>query len=358
MLITLSLCMIVKNEEKHLGRVLASAAPAADEIIIADTGSSDRTKDIARAWGARVFDVPWNDSFSDARNFSFSKASMDYCMWLDADDFLPPDSCRALMDLKETMPPKTHIVMLPYACGMEENGTPSLIYYRERIIKNHAGFIWCGPVHECIAPRGNIIYGSAVIEHHPQAGRDHTMRNLAIYEKAIKNGADLGPRDHFYYARELMAAGRFEAAIPRFIQVIYTPQAWKENRIEACKNLAECFLAQQQTGEALEALFKSFAFDTPRAEILCLLGDIFREMEDYPQAIYWYRRALECKEDPKSGAFIQKDCYGYYPCVCLCLCCHACNDLENAWRYHKKSGQWHTDTPEYLHNEAYFQTLR
>ncbi len=193
MLITLSLCMIVKNEEKHLGRVLASAAPAADEIIIADTGSSDRTKDIARAWGARVFDVPWNDSFSDARNFSFSKASMDYCMWLDADDFLSAGFLPGLMGLeRDNAAPDSHsYASLRLRDG--GNGTPSLIYYRERIIKNHAGFIWCGPVHECIAPRGNIIYGSAVIEHHPQAGRDHTMRNLAHLRKSHKKRRRPGP---------------------------------------------------------------------------------------------------------------------------------------------------------------------
>ena len=87
-MVTISLCMIVKNEEKVLGRCLVSAKDIADEIIIVDTGSTDRTKEIARRYGAKIFDQKWQDDFSLARNFSFSKATMDYCMWLDADDVI------------------------------------------------------------------------------------------------------------------------------------------------------------------------------------------------------------------------------------------------------------------------------
>ena len=79
-LITISLCMIVKNEEKVLARCLESAKGFADEIIIVDTGSQDRTKEIARAYTEKIYDFSWKDDFSAARNESFSKASMDYCM--------------------------------------------------------------------------------------------------------------------------------------------------------------------------------------------------------------------------------------------------------------------------------------
>ena len=77
---TISLCMIVKNEEMHLARCLDSIAGLVDEIIIVDTGSVDRTVEIASGYTSKVFSHLWNDDFSDARNYSFSKASMDYCM--------------------------------------------------------------------------------------------------------------------------------------------------------------------------------------------------------------------------------------------------------------------------------------
>ena len=87
-MITISLCMIVKDEEDVLARCLESAADTADEIIIVDTGSADATKEIARRYTDKVYDFAWTDDFSAARNFSFSKAEMEYCMWLDADDIL------------------------------------------------------------------------------------------------------------------------------------------------------------------------------------------------------------------------------------------------------------------------------
>ncbi|MEI6154124.1 MAG: glycosyltransferase, partial [Deltaproteobacteria bacterium] len=85
---TLSLCMIVKNEEQHLIRCLLSATPVVDEMIVVDTGSTDRTKDIARAFGAKVFDFPWTNDFSEARNVSLSKATGDWILVLDADEVI------------------------------------------------------------------------------------------------------------------------------------------------------------------------------------------------------------------------------------------------------------------------------
>ncbi len=85
---TLSLCMIVRNEEKHLAACLNSVKTIADEIIIVDTGSVDRTKDLAFVYGATVFDYEWKDDFSDARNFSLSKAHGDWVLVLDGDEKL------------------------------------------------------------------------------------------------------------------------------------------------------------------------------------------------------------------------------------------------------------------------------
>ena len=88
---TISLCMIVRDEEPVLIRCLESAAGLYDELVIVDTGSADRTREIARGYTDKVYDFPWVDDFSAARNFAFERASMHYCMWLDADDVIPED---------------------------------------------------------------------------------------------------------------------------------------------------------------------------------------------------------------------------------------------------------------------------
>lgn len=354
-MITISLCMIVKNESKVLGRCLDSIAGAVDEIIIVDTGSGDDTKNIAAAYTDKVYDFPWQDNFSAARNFSFSKGTMDYCMWLDADDVVPPDSSKKLLRLKKTLAPDTDMVMMPYAAAFHSDGSPSFIYYRERLVRNHAGFQWAGHVHECIAPSGKVVYEDMVIEHRKPAGSVSAGRNLAIYERMLSDGLELNTRDRFYYARELFYNQRPEAARENFIKVIYDDNAWSENRIDACRLLAMCDDRLGLDDEALEALFKSFAFDIPRAEILYDIGMHFQKKKDYHRAVYWYELALGCRENASSGGFVEKDYYGYYPSVQLCVCHYALGDVATAYAYHKKSGQWHTDTPEYTQNEAFFK---
>ena len=101
--VKLSLCMIVKDEQDVLARCLASAAELADEIVIADTGSRDNTKEIAKSFTDKVFDFAWEDDFSAARNFSFSKATGDYVMWLDADDVIEESDLKGFLALKAAL---------------------------------------------------------------------------------------------------------------------------------------------------------------------------------------------------------------------------------------------------------------
>ena len=84
--VTISLCMIVKNEERTLARCLDTVTDLVDEIIILDTGSSDRTMDIAAKYTDRVYTYTWNEDFAAARNESFVRATQEYILWLDADD--------------------------------------------------------------------------------------------------------------------------------------------------------------------------------------------------------------------------------------------------------------------------------
>lgn len=100
----LSLCMIVKNEEKHLARCLSSVKDAADEIVIVDTGSSDKTIEIAESFGSKIFHFNWINDFSAARNYSLSKCSSDWILYLDADEQLNPDSVDEINRLKKSQP--------------------------------------------------------------------------------------------------------------------------------------------------------------------------------------------------------------------------------------------------------------
>jgi glycosyltransferase involved in cell wall biosynthesis len=111
-MITISLCMIVKNEEKTLERCLRSVDGIVDEIVIVDTGPEDTTKAIAGRFTSRVPDFEWIDDFSAARNYSFAQATMDYILWLDADDVLLPEDRTKLLELKNTLSPTVDAVSM------------------------------------------------------------------------------------------------------------------------------------------------------------------------------------------------------------------------------------------------------
>lgn len=355
-MITISLCMIVKDEEAVLPRILSQMKPVADEIIIVDTGSSDNTKAIARQFTDLVFDYPWNEDFSAARNFANSKASMDYWMWLDADDYIAESDQNLLIELKNSLDSSTDVVMMKYVTGFDDQNNPAFLYYRERLMKNNKTFVWNGKVHEAVTPSGAIVYLPIEIQHRKIKPSD-SDRNLRIYETALKNGETLEPRHQFYYGRELFFHQRYEAAIDIFKHFLTEPAGWIENQIDACLQLSHCFERLGKNKESLLSLFYSFTLDIPRAEVCCEIGRLMVKGDSLPQAIFWYQQALFCKADDISGAFIQKDCYDYLPYIQLCVCYDRLGQHEKALEYHKLSKKVKPDSEAVKLNEKYFAKL-
>ena len=150
-MIEISLCMIVKNEEKVLARCLDSIADLMDEIIIVDTGSTDATKEIAARYTDRIYDFEWVEDFSAARNFSFSKATRDYIYTADADEVLDEENRQRFRELKELLLPEIEIVQMKY-CNQLSQGTAYNFdeEYRPKLYKRQREFVWIEPVHEMV----------------------------------------------------------------------------------------------------------------------------------------------------------------------------------------------------------------
>ncbi len=355
-MVSVSLCMIVKNEEDVLERCLKSVADLVDEIILVDTGSTDRTREIAARFTDQVFDFPWQDDFSAARNESFSHASMDYCMWLDADDILLEADQKAFLALKETLEPTVSVVMAPYHTGFDESGHVTFSYYRERLIKNRAGMVWAGAVHEAVSPAGKIQYADFAVTHRKVHPSDPD-RNLRIYQAQLAAGKELDPRQQFYYGRELYYHRRWKEALEVFEQFLKEGRGWVENNIDACCHCAYCHRELGHDQAALTALFRSFLYDRPRAEICCEIGLWFFQREQYQQAAYWYALALTCSRDDRRGGFVSPDCYGYLPCIQLCVCYSRLGDQKRAEAFNELAATYKPDSPAVLHNRALFQSL-
>lgn len=353
--VTVSLCMIVKNEEDVLARCLDSVKDLVDEIIIVDTGSKDRTKEIAHTYTDNVFDFVWIDDFAAARNFAFSKAKCMYCMWLDADDVILAKDQEGFQRLKETLSPETDMVMMKYHTAFDSSGKPTFSYYRERLIANHKGYQWVGAVHEIIPPTGNIYYSDDAAVSHKKLRVQDPDRNLRIFEKLIAQGNVLDARQQFYYARELYYHNQFEKAIQVFNAFLQREDAWVENQIDACTFIFYCRRQMGQKQEALYALFQSFVYDEPRAETCCEIGDYFMECNAYQRAIYWYQTAANTARRDTEGGFIQPDCYDYIPYMQMCVCYDKLGDYDTANYYNEKAGDCKPNDKAYLLNKQYFQ---
>lgn len=144
-----SLCMIVKNEEPRLARCLESVADLVNEIVVADTGSTDRTKEIAVQFGARVIDVPWTDSFSAARNASIQHATCQWIFWMDADDFLDSANREKLRTHFQSLPDRNAAYLMRIV-SEEAGGANGKVVDHVRLFRNLPAIRWEYRVHEQI----------------------------------------------------------------------------------------------------------------------------------------------------------------------------------------------------------------
>lgn len=349
---TLSLCMIVKNECEVLGRALSNASVYADEIIVVDTGSTDCTKSVARNFTDKVYDFKWIDDFSAARNFAVSKASSDYWMWLDADDVVSNDSARGISKLMRKLDPTVDAVMLPYSLG-------NFSYLRERILRNSPDFRFRGRVHEAVPLGDKVISAPYAVLHAKPSSRVGGTRNLDIYKKMIAAGEKFEPRERYYFARELYFNSDYKGAADEFEKFLGAYKAaFKPNLIDACLMLSRCYDKLGDKDRSMAALLRSLAFGVPTGEIACELGFRFFAENDYSAAAYWFERATRCKVDVSTGAFVDGDCYNFLPFVWLTVCYDRLGKKKIAYRWHCRAKKVKPEHPSVIANQAYFDSLR
>lgn len=352
-MITISLCMIVKNEEDVIGRCLESVKNIVDEIIVVDTGSTDRTKKIVNTFTDKVYNFKWIDDFSAARNYSYSMAKMDYILWLDADDIILEEDNRNLIKLKENLSKKVDIVMMKYNVGFDDTGNVTLSYFRERLSKRTNNNKWIEPIHEYLEIGGNIINSNICITH-KKVHATIKGRNLSIYEKLISKGKELSIRGLNYYARELYYNGKYDMAIEYFNKFLNTEKGWIEDNISACFNLSKCYRYKNDTKSMLKSLLRSFEYDIPRAEVCCELGNYYFENKNYEKAIVWYKVVSQLEKPKDNWGFISHEYWGYIPNIQLCVCYDKLGNRDAAILYNNKAAEYKSNDYSVNYNKKYF----
>lgn len=220
---SLSLCMIVKDEEKYIENCLNSIKGVVDEMIIVDTGSSDRTVEICKSFGAVVYEFPWNRSFSAARNYGLERATGDWIIWLDADEEVDPSDVYKLRDVLYS---HDHILSIHlvnyYGDHIDPNNTFDMAH--TRLFKNHKGFKFMYDIHEMINVK-EVLTESEVNEiktvpikvyHYGylnavNESKKKFERNLSMLEDALEQ-KDQNPWIHYHIASEYYRVKQYDKA--------------------------------------------------------------------------------------------------------------------------------------------------
>ncbi len=212
---SISLCMIVKNEEENLDRCLISARDVVDEIIIVDTGSTDRTIEIAESYGAKVFNHPWEGSFSKARNYSLKYATCDWILYLDADEELNKEDAPRLKEIAENSDEcqvASFIIKNKYKDSTQE-GFAQMV----RFFKNFSGIHYKGIVHNAIQYRGKCLYSTITIIHHgynlsEEKMEEKFLRTSTLLKKQIETDPHI-PVPYMYIGIAYMDRRYYDHAI-------------------------------------------------------------------------------------------------------------------------------------------------
>ncbi len=335
-MITISLCMIVKNEEKLLARCLDSVAGLMDEIVIVDTGSTDGTKAIAARYTDRIYDFEWVNDFAAARNFAFSKATMEYIYSADADEVLDEENRGIFLRLKESLLPQIDIVQMYYANQLDF-GT---IYnfdreLRPKLFKRVRSFIWQEPIHEQVLLEPVIYDSDVAILHLPDG--NHKSRDLAAFARMVSEGKRLSKRLHNIYAKELFISGEeqdFLEAGPFFeASCADTERSLDEIREAACVAARAA-----RIGQAYEKFFKyalKVVASEGCSEICCELGSYFLKRQDPEEAVIWFYNAVY-----ETESILNIHSSGDIPLRGLSECYRLMGNEEQAEAYGKLAEEW------------------
>lgn len=316
-MITVSVCMIVKNEETVLARCLDSLKDLVEEIIIVDTGSTDKTKEIAAKYTDKIFDFVWVDDFSAARNFAFSKCTKEYIYSADADEVLDRENRQRFLQLKQVMLPEIEVVQMYYInCSGNFNTTGNFKReYRPKLYKRLRTFVWEDPIHETVRLWPVVFDSDIEILHIPQSL--HGIRDLKLLWKTARHSVGLpveGYREnyndlenqkrncnkmefskklHHMYAMELFITGReqdFLDAEEFFSLSQGQDFRTQEEVVEAACVCAKSARLRNDIPNFFKNIVKIMAVGSC-SEACCELGEYYYLLKDYSEAYLWFYNA-------------------------------------------------------------------
>lgn len=298
---SISLCMIVRDEERVIEDCLKSARPYFDEVIVVDTGSKDRTKEVLAKYADKLLDFEWCDDFSAARNASLAEATCDWIFWMDADDTLPPECGEAIVSAARTAPQDVHGFIVPVQFVNDGPGAGTRVDH-VKLFRNLPGVRFEGRIHEQILGTlrthgGQIARCPAYVLH---SGYDTTpegqAKKRARDEKLLKLDLEDRPDHPFVLFNIGMTAHYTEdhlGAIEWLEQCLAASQPSESHVRKAYSMLAVSLRELDRAEEAMAKLKEGLAAVGEDPELCFHLAHILTARGQLDEAAQHYERVLE-----------------------------------------------------------------
>ncbi len=302
---TLSLCMIVKNEEKFLPQCLESVQDVVDEIVVVDTGSTDGTVEIARRFGAKVFHYEWSDDFSAARNFALEHATGDWVLVLDADEKLDASDKPKLREaMRYAAQPEVNIggYALPFRNYLEgEDSGPVILHYATRLFRRLPEVKFSGRIHEEATPSIyglglQVAFANILIHHYGYNARIVNARNkmertYSLLFKQLEEEPD-NPFHLYNLANTYQYDGKHAEALPYFEKAaaLMKPDAFYAASVY--NGWATCLYCVKRYHEAIEKCLISIKRQPDHPETHYTLGLNYNALGRYDEAIRHFEKAI------------------------------------------------------------------
>ncbi len=330
---TLSLCMIVKNEENFLPMCLDSVKDYIDEIIIVDTGSTDKTVEIAHSYNAKVYHHPWENSFSKARNYSLKYATGDWILILDADEEIDKEDAHRLKEvIKDPVGNNAHhradLIFIP-VYSKYNNGNNISIANSERIFRNNLGICYEGVVHNTLKYSVPTKAENIKLHHHGYNQDNEQMekkfaRTSALLHEQIKNSPE-NPVPHHNLAISYLDRNMNDECIEEALEAIRLFELQNSDsqlRLLSHYSVSVAFYRKGDLADAEKYAIKLLSLYPDYLDAHCILSSIYFLRKEYDKCTESTNKYLELLENLNSD-----------PSKALAI---PCNTLQNGWLAHTR----------------------
>lgn len=356
--VKLSQCMIVKNEEKNIRKALGWAKNIAYEQIVVDTGSTDATVAIAKELGVKVFEFPWVDDFSAAKNFAIEKAKGDWIAFLDADEYLSDEDASKLISYIEEVEEnesayrkKFQNVPTIIRCSwvhLNDNGEPFSINVQDRIFKNKSYIRYKNKIHEVLNSLDQhelmVVDARDEFKIFHMGYQKHTLdntgkgeRNVALIKEELKNNPD-DPNLLFYLADSLYIIKEFQQCEDACYKTIANKEkGLSEIRLIGVYQKLMQVLSQKKekdTEEKIRKIYKeATTADDGHPDFDMYLGYYLAVIGKWSESVFYLENALTKAETYKSSTTIM--IYGELSNLyrCLYIACDMEKDASKLVKY-------------------------